>query len=92
MFIPLMAAVEIVRTEVAAPAPGIKVAGEKEQLSVLGIPAQERESGVFKDPDCVCTVTVKLPDLPAGMETADGEALKDRVGGGGAVPEPHAGV
>jgi hypothetical protein len=91
----LTAAVEIVSTEVAEPEPGTTVAGEKEQLNVLGSPAQERAMGVFKDPDCATAVTVKLPDCPAGIETADGEALNDNDnvgGGGGVIPEPHAGV
>ena len=31
---------------------------------------------LLKEPDCGFAVTVKLPDLPAGIVIDDGEALK----------------
>lgn len=57
-----VAALEIVRVEVAVPEPGVTLAGENVQLRVLGTPAQERAIGVFNDPDCACTFTVRVPD------------------------------
>lgn len=41
----------MVRVEVAEPEPGLMVAGEKEQLKLLGSPAQESEMGLVEDPD-----------------------------------------
>ena len=89
-FIPVTAAAEMVRVEVATPEPGVMEAGEKEQLKLLGIPAHEREIALLNAPDCGFAVTVKRPDCPAGNVTADGDAPKATVGGvaggvGGAV-------
>ena len=72
-------------------------AGEKAQLRMLGMPLQESVMGVSKDPDCVCAVTVKVPDFPDGMMTETGDALKASVGeggggGGGAVVAGHDGL
>ena len=44
-------ALEIVRVEVAAAAPGVIVAGEKEQLNPLGTPLHESEIALLNDPD-----------------------------------------
>jgi hypothetical protein len=77
--LPIAEALEIVRVDFAMPAPGVKLAGEKEQLKLLGTPLQESEMGLLNDPDCGVAVTVKLPDFPVGMVTDDGEALKDTV-------------
>jgi hypothetical protein len=74
----------MVRVEVAVPEPGVMIAGEKEQLKVLGTPVHDSEMGLFEAPDCAFAVTVRLPDFPAGIVTAVGEAPKDMtVGGGG---------
>lgn len=81
------------------PLPGVMVAGEKTQLRVLGMPLQESAMELLKVPDCVCTLTVKVPVLPEGMMTDAGDALKDKVGdggggggGGGAVVAEHDGL
>ena len=55
------------------------VAGEKEQLKLLGIALQESEMELLNDPDCGFAVTVKFPDCPAGIVADDGEALKETV-------------
>ena len=78
----LVAMAEMVKTEVAEPDPGVTAAGEKEQLSTLAIPGQDSVIGVSKDPDCVCAVTVKVPDWPATIDNVVGEALRLTVGGG----------
>jgi hypothetical protein len=78
--------------EVALPDPGVMLAGEKEQFRALERPLHESEMGVLKDPDCVCAVTVKVPDLPAGMITDNGDALKANVGGGGVTATAHEGL
>src|SRR3977135_1807395 len=75
-FIPATVAAEMVRAEVAVPAPGVMAAGEKEQLKPLGIPLQESEMLLLKEPDCGFALTVRLPDCPAGMVTVEGDALK----------------
>jgi len=58
------------------------VAGENEQLKLLGIPAHERAIGLLNAPDCGFAVTVKRPDWPAGIVMADGDAPKDTAGPG----------
>lgn len=76
--------------DVAVTEPGVIVAGENEQLRLLGIPLQESEMALLNGPDCGSAVTVKLPDCPAGMVTVAGDALKDTVDGADA--EVHAGL
>src|SRR5208282_693755 len=82
--IPSTATVETVRTEVAVLAPGVMVAGEKEQLKLEGSPLQVSEMGLLKAPDCAVAATLKVPDLPEGMVMAAGDALNDTVVGIGA--------
>lgn len=89
-FIPKREAGEMVRVEVAVPEPGVMVTGEKEQVRVLGIPLQESEMGLLKDPDCGLALTVRLPAFPAGMVTEEGDALKDTVDD--PAPEEHTGL
>jgi hypothetical protein len=79
-FVPVTDAQEIVSVEAAVPDPGVMVAGEKAQLSALEKPLQESAMGLSKDPDRICAVTVNVPDLPDGMMTDAGDALKDKVG------------
>jgi hypothetical protein len=84
-----------VSVELALLVPGVIVAGEKEQLNVLGMPLQLSAIGLFNDPDCSFAVTVRLPAIPAGIVRDAGVALNDRVrvgagvgagvGGGGGV-------
>jgi hypothetical protein len=78
-FIPVTAAAEMVRAEVAVPAPGVMAAGEKEQFQPLGIPLQASEMELLNEPDCGLALTVKVPDCPAGMVTVEGDALKVTV-------------
>lgn len=73
----------MVRVEIAEPEPGVMVAGEKEQLKLLGRPAQESEIGLVEEPDCALAVTVTFPDCPAGRVMAAGDALKNMVDAGG---------
>jgi hypothetical protein len=63
------------------------VAGENEQLKLLGIPAHESAIGLLKAPDCGVAVTVKCPDCPAGIVMAEGDApkLTDGAGAGAAM-------
>ena len=83
---------EIVRTEVAVPAPGVIVLGENEQRSVLGRPPQERAMGVLNTPDCDPAETVKVPVCPARivMDAGEAENNSDGGGGGGAGGPPLA--
>jgi hypothetical protein len=78
--LPEAGALEIVSVEVAVPEPGVMVAGEKVQLSDLEMPLHESAMGLLNDPECICAVTVNVPDLPEGMMTDAGDALKDNVG------------
>ena len=89
-FVAVAEALEIVRVEVAVTEPGVIVAGENEQFSVLGIPLQESAIALLNGPDCGSAVTVKLPDCPAGIVTVDGDALKDTVDG--ATVDVHPGL
>jgi hypothetical protein len=75
--------VEIVSFALAPADPGVIVAGENEQLNVLGMPLQLSVSGLLKVPDCGVAVTVKLPAIPAGIVSEPGAALNDKVGVGG---------
>jgi hypothetical protein len=59
------------------------VAGENEQLKLLGSPLQSRAMALLKDPDCAWATTWRVPDCPAGIVNDVGEAVKLRVGGGG---------
>jgi hypothetical protein len=67
------------------------VAGEKEQVKLLGIPAHESAIGRLKAPACGVAVMLKLPVRPAAIVRAEGEAAKATVpsaagtGRGGAV-------
>ncbi len=72
----------MVSVEVALPLPGVMLAGEKEQFNAFERPLQESEMGLLNAPDCVCAITVKVPDLPAGIMTDVGDALRERVGVG----------
>ena len=58
------------------------LAGEKEQLIVLGIPLQLSAIELLNDPDCGFAVTVRLPAAPAKIVSEAGDALKDSVGVG----------
>jgi len=89
-FIPVTGGEEMVRAEVAVPEPGVMAAGEKAQLKPLGRPLQESEMELSKEPDWGFAVTVKPPDLPEGIVTDDGDALKDTVED--PPPELHAGL
>src|ERR1039458_815364 len=80
-FIPVTVVEEMVRVEVAVPAPGVMLAGKKEQAKVLGMPLQLSEMGLLNDPDCGFALTVRFPDIPAGIVRDPGDAVKDRVGG-----------
>jgi hypothetical protein len=63
------------------------LAGEKEQLIVLGMPLQLSAIELLNDPDCGFALTVRLPAAPAEIVSDAGDALKDSVGfgvGGGA--------
>jgi hypothetical protein len=75
----------MVRTELAAPEPGIKESGEKEQRHWLGQPVTERKIGLSKDPDCMLAVTWRFFDWPAERTIVEGEAPKDRSGGAATV-------
>ena len=74
----LLAAAANVRTDVAALAPGVIAAGEKEQLKVAGKPEQLRAIESLKVPDCGTAVTVTLPDAPADIVIADRSVPKAR--------------
>jgi hypothetical protein len=77
--------------DVAVTEPGVIVAGENEQLRVLGIALHESAMALLYGPDCGTAVTVKLPeDCPTGMVTVEGDALKETVDG--AEAEVHAGL
>ena len=52
----------MVRAEFTGAEPMVKLAGEKEQDHPVGRPAQERDTGLLKVPDCGFAVTVKFPD------------------------------
>ena len=67
------------------------VAGEKEQPKVAGMPVQLNEIALFSDPDCICALTVRFPDIPAAMVRDCGAALKDKTGVGVGVG-PGVGV
>lgn len=88
---PLVALAEIVTMEVAIPEPGVMLAGEKEQLIVLGIPLQLSAIELLNDPDCGFAVTVRLPAAPAKIVSEAGDALKDSVGVGVGVGVGGAG-
>ena len=60
--------------------PGVMLAGEKAQLTVLGMPLQLSAIGLLNDPDCGFALTVRLPAAPAAMVSDAGAALKDCVG------------
>jgi hypothetical protein len=48
--------------------------------------------GLLNDPDCGFAVTTSVPDCPAGMVTAVGEALKVTLFVEDPPPELHAGL
>ncbi len=73
---------EIVSVEAAIPEPGVMLAGENEQLIVLGIPVQLSVIELLNDPDCGFAVTVRLPAVPADIVRDAGDALKESVGFG----------
>jgi hypothetical protein len=75
--------VEIVSLALAPADPGVMLAGENEQLNVVGMPLQLSVTGLLNAPDCGVAVTVKLPAIPAGIVSDPGAALNDRVGVGG---------
>lgn len=74
---------EIVSFEATELAPGVTVAGENEQVNVFGKPVQESPIALLKAPVCGFTITVKLPDFPAGIVIDPGVALRENVDGGG---------
>ena len=76
-------AAEIVRTEVAVPAPGVMVPGENEQFKVLGRLPQERAMGLLNAPDCDPAEMVNVPVCPARIVRDAGDAEKDSDGAGG---------
>jgi hypothetical protein len=47
------------------------------------MPLQLSEMELLNDPDCGFAVTVRVPEIPAGIVSEAGDALKDRVGLGG---------
>ena len=56
---------EIVSVEAAIPEPGVMLAGENEQLIVLGIPVQLSAIELLRyDPDCGFAVTERRPAAP----------------------------
>ena len=75
--------VEMVRFEVAAPLPGVMLAGANAQVSVLGNPLHESVIEVFEVPDCMAAVTVTCFACPNGIVTDPGAAVKEITGGGG---------
>ena len=82
----------IVSLALAPADPGVIVAGENEQLSVLGMPLQLSATGLLKLPDCGVAVTVKSPAMPGGIVKDPGAALNDTVevgGGGGGAGATH---
>jgi len=74
---------EIVSFEATETAPGVTVAGENEQVNVFGRPVQDSPIALLKAPACGFTITVKLPDFPAGIVIDPGVALRENVDGGG---------
>jgi hypothetical protein len=76
---------EIVSFEATELAPGVTVAGDNEQVNVnvFGKPLHESAIAVLKAPACGFTITVKLPDFPAGIVIDPGVALRENVDGGG---------
>jgi hypothetical protein len=76
----------MVSVELALPAPGVIVAGEKAQASVLGTPLQESVIMPLNPP----AVTVSFPDCPTGKVIDDGDALKETVGA--PAVEVHVGL
>jgi hypothetical protein len=86
------ATAEMVSVEVAAPFPGVMIAGENAHCQPLGTPLQASVIGLLNDPDCGFAVTVTVADCPAGMVTAVGEALKVTVEVEDPPPELHAGL
>ena len=74
---------EIVSFEATEFAPGVTVAGENEQVNDLGKPVHESRIAVLNAPACGFTITVKLPDFPAGIVIDPGVALREKVDGGG---------
>jgi hypothetical protein len=93
-----VATFEIVSVEVAAPEPGVIVAGEKLQLRALEMFPHESVMGLLSDPDCICAVTINVPALPDAIVTDAGDAPKDTLGvgggggGGGVVVAGHEGL
>jgi hypothetical protein len=52
----------MVRVEVALLPPGVMLAGEKEQLRMLGSPSQDSDTGLVEFPDCIAAVIVTCAD------------------------------
>ena len=93
IFIAVPELAAMVRAEFTGVEPMVKLAGENEQFHPVGKPVHESATGLLNVPDCGLAVTVKFLDCPAGMVTDDGDALRDRLGGGGGgVEETHEGL
>ena len=61
------------------PAPGVMLAGEKAQLRFAGRESHESEMLLLYEPDCGVAETVILADVPTGIVTAVGDAVKVRL-------------
>lgn len=75
--------VEMVRVDVADPAPGVMLLGENEHFRELGRLLHERAIAIEDDPDFVAAVIRTLAAPPAGTVSALGEALNEIVVGVG---------
>src|SRR5579864_3035101 len=73
----LMAALEMVRLDVAVPDPTVTVVGEKEQLRLLGRPMQARAIGSLKTPELEFAVIAKLAEPPLASVMLEGDALSE---------------
>jgi len=60
------------------PAPGVTLAGDREQVARAGAPEQIRDTGFEKAPNCAPTDTVSLADCPARTEAVGCAMLKEK--------------
>jgi hypothetical protein len=70
--------VDIVRVDFAVPLPGVMAAGEKAQLKPA-TELQESKIGVLKLPLWAATLTLRVPEPPAGTASDDGAAPRDKL-------------
>lgn len=72
------AVVEIVSVETIEPAPGVTLAGDREQVARAGAPEQVRDTRFEKAPNCAPTDTVSPADCPARTEAVGCAMLKEK--------------